>query len=170
MMRLRRPATIGIIICLYCAWQSLGLIQAWMKSPYDRLGWLAFTIWCLPVLIFWFRQRQNPNPSPQGNPLFMGLGLISVFIGSAGSLHALEYIGLSFAIAGLIPFSWVDILWVGSALSWMPAFGWLSGRFFPECAHIVRILVAIIPTGILVYWRFHPHSHTKYGEGSKPSP
>lgn len=150
-MQIRRPSIIGIVICFYCAWQSCELVQSWMRSPYDRFGWIAFLIWFTPVIFFWLRQKQLPDPPPQGRPVYLGLGILSVFIGSIGSLHVLEHMGLAIAIVGLMPFSRLEPIWIFSALSWMPAFGWLSGRFFPECAHLARFILAIVPAGMMLY-------------------
>ena len=35
----------------YGIWQSRNLLEAWLHSPFDRWGWLAFLIWLVPFLV-----------------------------------------------------------------------------------------------------------------------
>ncbi len=150
-MQIRRPRSVAIAICVYCMWQALDLLQAWAYSPYDRLGWAAFIIWCVPVLFFWSRQTRIPLPAPPGRPFFLGMGIFFSFYGTAGSLHVLNHIGLAFSIAGLMPSLKWEILWIASSLSWMPTLGWICGRFFPELIQISRFLISTIPACLAIY-------------------
>ncbi len=150
-MQILRPRSIGITICIYCMWQSENLINAWLYSPYDRFGWITFITWCMPLVFFWGRQSKIPDPPPEGRPLFLGLGLLFSFHGVAGSMHALEYIGLAFALAGLMPSLKWGIIWIGSSVSWMPVLGWLSGRFFPEYILLFRFLLCTIPVVLVMF-------------------
>ena len=149
-----RPPLVGIAICVYCMWQSINLLYAWTCSPYDRFGWVSFLIWCAPVFLFWTRQSKICHISP-ARPIFLALGLFFAFHGLAGSIHVLQHIGLALAVAGLMPSVRLSLLWLFSSLSWMPALGWLSGRFFPDYVQVVRFSMVIFPAFWMVYNIYH---------------
>lgn len=136
---------IEIAVIAYCTWQASDLPTAWYGTPSMRWGWLAMLIWCLPILIYFIRRR------PLGsNPLLLGMAILSSFLGSIGSLHILQHLGLAFALAALLPLSWPMLIWVPSAASWMSAFGWFA-RFYPLAIVIVlQIGIALLGTCLML--------------------
>jgi len=142
----RRPPTVGIAICAYCAWQSASLVQPWISSPYDRFGWVAFMIWCTPVLLYWLFLTDTCLLRPPERPLLLGFGLLFSVQGMISSFNVFQHMGLALAVAGMMPHSRAHLLWLSSSLTWMPVFGWLGGRHFPEFIHLGRFLLVTIPT------------------------
>ena len=136
-----------VSVFAYCLWHARPLLLAWQKSPHDRLGWVAFIIWCLPILL-----RRSIHPSGQYTekrlfPLLV-LALALSFFGSIGSLNALKYTGLALAFAGLAPASPRHILWLFSAVCWMPVFGWMGSHWFPEIIIPARLMTAVAGSGL----------------------
>jgi len=131
-------------------WNSRDLLWAWQHSTYDRYGWLAMLIWCTPLLIFWIRPS-GVTGRENARTVLLGFGLFFSFLGVLGSLNVLQHIGLAFAGAGLASFSWMHAVWLCSALSWMPALGWLGSRFFSNHILTVRLLISIAAVGWIFY-------------------
>ena len=130
----------------YCLWHAQPLLHAWQKSPHDRLGWVAFIVWCLPILLR--RSLHKPGQYIEKSlfPL-LALALGLSFFGSIGSLNALKYTGLAFALAGLAPASPRHTLWFFTAVSWMPFFGWMGSHWFPEIIYQTRLMTAVAGSG-----------------------
>lgn len=120
-----------VLILFYTAYNSMELLNAWVKAPLDWFGWAPFLVW-LPPLIFIGRRKAQP--------LFLWMAVIFSLSGNLVSLNALRYLGFSSAIAAWAPFSWGTWVWWACSVSWMPAFGWLGSRLFPEHVLIVRFL------------------------------
>jgi len=53
----------------YGVWQSRNLVEAWLHSPFDRWGWLAFLIWASPVLIGRGSSKASLVRSPCSRPM-----------------------------------------------------------------------------------------------------
>jgi len=123
---------------------SLDLIVTWMHPSQARLGAVALIIWVTPVVFYW-SLRNRFNEKTKDRPILLGLGLLLSFNGMLGSLNVLEHIGLACAIGALLPPFPMNLVWLASSLSWMPAFDWLGGRFFPEYIIAARILISAIP-------------------------
>lgn len=108
----------GIAAWLYALWQARALGQAWRDSPFDRLGSMAFLLWCVPVLIrAW-----------QGLPVrtvWFAVGVVLSLLGFVSELNAVKYAGLAVVTCGFLPptrASWVQL---AGSVSWMPALGWV---------------------------------------------
>ena len=142
-------------ITVFCLAISGPLFASWIHSPYDHLGWLAFSIWLLPIALI-----RNPdsiestcgsltNSRPDGSstkhatPIALSWsGLIFGTAGNMGELNALKYIGLSFAIASLRRWSGIPMCWMCASISWMPFFGWLARDLQPSTVTGLRIFLA----------------------------
>ena len=144
-----RPPAIAIVICIYCMVNSLDLIVTWMHPSQSSFGAAALVIWVSPVILYW-SLRIRAEEKTEVRPVLLGLGLLLSFNGMVGSLHVLEHMGLACAIASLVPAYPMNLVWLASSLSWMPAFDWLGGRFFPEYIVIARILTAALPACSMV--------------------
>lgn len=121
-----------ILILLYTAFNSLELLNAWANAPLDWLGWLPFVVWLLPLIIVGRKEAHS---------LFLWGAVIFSLLGNIASLNALRYLGFSSAIAAWVPFSWGTCVWWACSVAWMPSFGWLGSRLFPEYVLIARFLV-----------------------------
>ncbi len=129
-------------ITLYCAWNARDLVSAWQNCSFDRYDWLIMIIWLLPLL-FLKHIAKNETASEKTQLLFTGTGLLFSFIGGIGSLNVLEHVALALVIAGWMPCSWVQIIWLLSSISWMPALGWIGTRLFFDHILLVRVLLSI---------------------------
>lgn len=105
----------------YCGWQALDLPVAWWSTPSLNYAWVAFVIWSIPIVLFYHEHR------PQ-YPL-LALAIVTSLIGVLGSLNVFQHIGLVFALASLVPFTWHSVFWMITGVSWMPAFAWLTINF-----------------------------------------
>lgn len=160
-MKFCHPQPVAIAICIYCGLQALGLVYAWKNSPYDRMGGVAFGIWCIPIFWYWLKQA-GMEASPQtGKPLFLGLGLFLSYNGSMGSMHILEHLGLVFALGGIMPTKPIVFLWMAAAITWMPVFGWLSGRLFAAYSDVVRFSILFFPVSGLFYFLSRSNKRTQ---------
>lgn len=107
------------------------LINAWAKAPLDWLGWLPFVVWLFPLIFAGTKEVNTP---------FLWGAVIFSLLGNIASLNALRYLGFSSAIAAWVPLSWGTCVWWACSVAWMPAFGWLGSRLFPEYVLIARFL------------------------------
>lgn len=137
----RRPSLVGLAICAYCAWQCRGLVGAWRYAPLDRLGWVAFLVWCAPIV--WLRLARDQEGQPDDGTALLWVSLVCVCLGTLGSLNVITHVALAAGLVGLLPWSWTHAIWLGSAVSWMPAFGWLVGRQSPQHVFGARLLVVV---------------------------
>lgn len=129
----------------YCLWQARDLIAAWQRSPHERLGWVALFIWGFPIL---YKRSNLIRHQSDSTPLLLGLGLALSFIGDVGSLNVLQHLGLAMVLAGLLPPSPHHLLWTLTAISWMPLFGWIGSRGFPDMILPARLMTAVAGSGL----------------------
>jgi exosortase/archaeosortase family protein len=143
--RTARWPWLEILLLSYCAWRSDNLVGAWFHNPFDRLGWVAFLIWLLPVAVSIFTAdvtRANANGSRLG---LMGIGLGLTFLGDLGDLNFSRQLGLAMLLMSFASRS-CAVLWCVSAVAWLPAAGWLGSRFgvTPEVFGPLRVGVAVL--------------------------
>lgn len=134
------PALVEFAVIAYCTWVSIDVVPSWINTPFQRFGWLAFCIWIFPVLYYWSFPGKKEK---QTTPFFLWLGLALTLTGVLGSLNALKHVGLTVAIMGLLPWSWMLLIWLMTALTWMPALSYFA-RYLPLYTVIIgRILVSL---------------------------
>ena len=142
--------SVQVPVLLYCAWNARDLLGAWQHCLYDRHAWMVLLIWSLPVVM----ARLNPDrrtASGKTQAIYTAAGLLCSFTGGIGSLNLLQYAGLALALACWIPFSRMQLLWLLSSLSWMPALGWIGSRFFLDHVLVVRLMLSVMTSGLLIY-------------------
>ncbi|WP_165498794.1 hypothetical protein [Chlorobium sp. N1] len=133
-------------ITLWSLWQARDLLGAWQHSGYDRYGWLVLLVWCAPLFIF--RLSGKPQNIAESQDMRMlPIALLLTLAGQIGSLHILQHAGLAVALASWLPFSPLQLLWTLSALTWMPAYGWIGSRLFYEHILTARMLPAVMISG-----------------------
>jgi hypothetical protein len=137
------PAAPGII--LFCAYGCQDLLDAWRDSPFDSLGWIALSVWGLPLLVLRREEWEEGGGREGGgaSPALLGAGLGMSLLGALGSLNVLQHAGLALSLAGLLPWRWGHAPWLAAAVSWMPVFGWALGqRCAVEAVPLARMGVA----------------------------
>lgn len=143
----------GLILLAYGMFAARGLIDTWRVAPYDRLSWLAFLIWLLPL--FWPGATSLPAPRRftrrQGGLLFAGC---LVFLAAAAAdVNALNHIGLAIVLASFQrrDSGWI---WLMGAAAWMPLAGWLGSRvgIAPAGFSTCRVLAAAVAASGWVWY------------------
>ncbi len=145
-----QAAAAGAAICLYAGWNARGLLAAWLHSPYDRCGSLAFALWVLPIAGLWVKGAGGPE---RVSPAAFAIGLAVSFAGVATDLNVFEYLGLAIALAGFLPIRPVTFLWLACAAAWMPAAGWAfssHGAALVNCARAAMGLAAAVLTPLFL--------------------
>ena len=131
-----------LAVAAFCAWQAAELLNAWRHSPFDRLGWLSFLIWLIPVAICFIRHNSPATDSV----FFIILALIMAVIGRLLEVNALMGIALAFSLAGFVPSSMQRMFWLAGAISWMPALGWLAHNLPVYMVVATRLLLVVATT------------------------
>lgn len=125
-----REGAVAFAVILYCALSAYPLFQAWIHSPFEKLSFIAFLLWLFPLTI-----KHTSRPST-----LMLIGAIAAtLLGTIGELNTLKYLGLALAIGSFAPWCIPMPLWLLSAATWMPLFGWVSAHFFPALAIPIKL-------------------------------
>lgn len=135
------PSLVEIAILAYCAIMAADLPQSWVSTPSVRYAWIAFTLWMVPWI--WYVANQIRTDKEKGSsPIILGLAVVSSLLGTIASLHVLNHLGLALALAGMLPFSWPQLVWLGSFISWTPALGWATKLLAPLEQFGLQITIA----------------------------
>jgi hypothetical protein len=145
------PSWIELAILAYCVWQAWDL--EWASTPSMRRGGLALALWCMPVFFNQWQAFDQRRPKGATPSLLFAAVLFSA-VGSMGSLHVLTHVGLACALAGLIPWSWPMALWLPSAVTWMPAFGWLLRDLSIPMIQLVQFACVLLGTVVMLFWQW----------------
>lgn len=142
--RMDAGVPVRLLVLAYAAFCSRGLVESWRWTPFDRLAWLAFVLWLLPV---WWSTRQPGAVKGYSACCFVAVGLL--LLGAAADINAFHHAGLACAFAAFhrLGGRWV---WFAGAVAWMPIAGWFGSRLglTPEQFGTARLLVA----GLAVAW------------------
>lgn len=120
----------GVAVLVFSAVMCGDLLRAWRSSPFDGGGHAALAMWFLPVLAALVRHWRAPGDGTPhaGSALLSAGALLLLMLGTMTSLHLLKHTALALAAAAFMPRSRWTFLWLGLAVSWLPALGWaLSG-------------------------------------------
>jgi len=118
-----QPIAAGAAITLYAAWNARHLAGAWLHSPFDRCGSLAFLLWIVPIACLWVTRRLTGRAGRVSSAA-VAIALVVSFAGVATDLSVLEYLALAIALAGFLPVQPATFVWLACAAAWMPAAGW----------------------------------------------
>lgn len=150
-MNPRYPSWIELAVLAYCGWQSWDL--EWASTPAIRRGGLALALWSMPIV--WNQWQAIRQDTAKGNtPILLFAAIVCSLLGSMGSLRVLVHIGLACALAGMLPFSWPMLIWLVSAIAWMPAFGWLSRSLAIPTIHLLQFACVLLGTGVMLSWQW----------------
>ena len=72
----------------------------------------------------------------------------------------MKYMGFAVALSAFLPLQWYALLWLFTALSWMPAFGWLGLQYFPYYLLGARFFLALSGT---ILWIILTYTHAVDG-------
>lgn len=132
----------GFVVCLYCAWEARDVMAAWLHSPFDKLGAVAFLVWALPLVVLY--RASSPPPTW----LFVALGI--TLLGVAMDLNVMKDAGFAVvcaSIAGVATSRIVSrVVCLGTAASWLPALGWIFSGRGPVEVNCLRVAVAVAGT------------------------
>lgn len=142
-MKNLRPKLIEGAVVAFCIWQAADLPHNWLSFPFLHLSWLAFLLWIVPIILYWI--PLGATQEKQTTPLLLWLALLSSLIGMLGSLHALQHVGLVLALAAMMPWtSWLSVIWILSAIAWLPATTYFFVNFSLQTVTIGRLIIAFI--------------------------
>ena len=113
------------VVVVFAALQAHDLLTAWVHSPYDRTGWVAFLLWLTPaVRMLWRYQGRGPT-----NRILILTALTAALTGGICEINFLNYIALAIAVAGRWPLALkYEIAWLALSLGWMPVLGVLGAH------------------------------------------
>ena len=138
------PSLTEAAILLYCVWMALDLPQSWVSTPSVRYAWIAFFLWLTPWM--WVVGRKIFFDEEKGSTLLLlGLAVVSALAGFIGSLHILNHFGLALALAGMLPWSWQQMIWLLSSISWTPALGYMTKHF--ELTQQLALQISLAASG-----------------------
>ncbi|HRY50467.1 MAG TPA: hypothetical protein P5186_20645 [Candidatus Paceibacterota bacterium] len=167
-----RMTAIASGVLLYTGIQASDILNYWRTNPYDRWGWLAFIIWCLPIGLSFLHRRFGAGASRPTAPL-LGLGLAVSLLGTMGDLSLFKFFGFALSLAAIVPWRWSNLVWIATCVAWIHVLGYFlqwfsSNRLF---IHIMRIVIAL--AGVLWFVLVACYSSrlqvTKSDETSKAS-
>lgn len=154
-VRARNAPWLESALLVYAGWSCRNLLTSWFTNPFDRLGWIAFALWLLPLGVV---RHGGLLPAGSGarRPWFLGLGLALVALGDVGELNACQHAGLALILIGFAPRRGRAV-WALSAAAWMPPLGWVASRFGldPGAMAVARVTIATVGLA----WALHAH-HT----------
>lgn len=136
---------VELAILMFAAWQSRDLLNAWQHSPHDHFGWLALLVWLAPLLVQLAR-----GVKLSANPFMMGAAIIGGTLGELTELHFFGHLALALVIAAWFKISWRSLLWLATAVAWMPVFGWWLANFSGGTIFAFRLLLAL--AGAFCLW------------------
>jgi hypothetical protein len=146
-------------VTAFALWRSLDLVEGWRHAPLEKRAWVIFLVWLLPLVVSGRRTHTAPSVADSARPIWPFIpALFLTLVGTLGSLNALCYGGLAFALVGLTGWSWRHWFWLASAVSWMPVFGWLAQGLGLNLLFAVRLAVALLGAAILFRGRLPPVS------------
>lgn len=123
-----------IFIITLSALLSSDLLVAWSRSPFEQFAWIALLLWICPIF---FRKSEAHMP-------ILFLGFFFAIIGWVGDLNFLQHVGLACSVGSLLISRYSHIIWLVSAIAWMPAFGWIGSHYFFEYVIIARIFLVLV--------------------------
>ena len=139
-----QPVAAGAAISLYAAWNARNLLAAWLHSPYDRYGWLAFLLWVFPIGCLWMTRLHTDHAgSKQVSSAAFAIALAISFAGVISDLGALKYLGLAIALAGFLPLQPASFVYLACAAAWMPAAGWALSSHGSLLVNSIRATIGL---------------------------
>ena len=145
---------VALAVPLFCAWLARDLFNAWLHSPHDRLAWLALLLWLVPLT---FRLDDRPRAKIPINIFFLIAAVLCGILGELMKLHFLAHLALALALAAwmkvawrAVHISWRTVVWLLSAVAWMPVFGWGLAPYSES--FILPLRMVVVLAGVLCPW------------------
>ncbi len=133
----------------YCLWSCRDLPGAWLYAPYEHWSWLALLIWLTPVL------RDKGRGVFISGQRWQVMAVVLAALSAIADLRLLAHIGLALLVFGAAPASrqrrLSSAVWLLSAISWMPASGWLLSHLPAPVAAMLRVTTAALTSAWCVY-------------------
>lgn len=150
-MNLASSAWVELAVLGYCTLEAYDVMWAWSSSPLIRWGWAAFLIWIAPI-VFYIVDVQRRGMPKESTLTLLAAAVLFTLVGSLGDLNASRYLGLALAVSGFLPWTWAMVIWIPSALSWMPAFGWFFRSLPVTAVHLLQVSIALVGTTAMLAW------------------
>jgi hypothetical protein len=155
MRNVETPHLVDLVSWLFCAFLSHSIIQDWTGFPLLHWSMASFCIWLIPIFVYWFYPyAQKPRHS---NPMLLGAGVLLSLLGLLGELNILKHLGLALASVGLIPWSNKQLIWLLTAVAWLPATAYLLRSFSFDLVIVLRLLIVTISALTSISVLFYDH-------------
>jgi hypothetical protein len=151
---MKKTLLLTTIIIIYCGWNASDLVTLGKIARLDRLDWIFFLIWFIPIPFYWFFADPNHKEGFSKNNFLLITAIAISLLGLLGSLHVMTHFALAMAFTALIPWFWQKWIWIACAISWMPSIAWLGAHFFLEYLWIVRFLLSVTSASFISYLIF----------------
>jgi exosortase/archaeosortase family protein len=134
-----------LTLLAYAGWCASGLVATWIWTPFDRLGWLAFAVWLLPLVAPARDAVGRMPPWTRIGALAVGLG--ALLAGNVADVNFFYHVGLA-AILTSFNRRRGYLLWAMGAVAWLPASGWFASRagIDPSTFAFIRVFLASVAT------------------------
>lgn len=122
-------------VTAFCAVRTTDLLTAWQHAPLDHLGWIALIVWTIPLV-----RRSESSGAWKAASLIAALVL--AVLATVTDLHVLGHVALACALASWRLWHWSTLLWLITAICWMPAFGWALRSLGADIIFFLRLAIA----------------------------
>ncbi len=139
-MKVHSGQLLIVLVIAYILYNAIWLVPFWKNYWKSDLSWLAFLIWCVPLLF----KRTFPNP------YLLVAGLILSFLGTIGELKIAQSYALALALGSFYPWSLLTALWLLCGIAWSPSFSWIASQFI-SYYQISRVVITSIPVVAQLY-------------------
>jgi hypothetical protein len=143
---------IAEILCLlFCAWAADDLLISWGGTPFLRFGGLTFIIWILPLITYLLLPTTRER---KVHTILLAIAVVLAIVGIIGSVNVISHVALALACWAFTPLLLYTIPWLITAVSWMPAVGYIFREFSPSHVVTGRVLLAVLGAvwGIVVIY------------------
>ena len=142
----RRFPWVALAVLLFAGWRSHDLLCAWQHSPHDRLGWVVLFLWLLPLAL---RLSAGGATGLLANVYWLGAAVAFGLLSALTELHFLGHLALALALMAWLAISWRSGLWLLTAVSWMPVFGWCLENDSAAAVFSLRLL--LVAAGVFAF-------------------
>jgi len=155
-----RKYALKLSILGYCVWHSADLLGAWSSNSAERIAWVSFCVWVLPVLPL-KRFASSRGDAPQN--VLLGVAVLLTFLGQLTWLNCLQHLGLALAVVGWKQPIVGQRLWIISSALWMPAVGWLSSGTLGGSEALARVILSAALVAWLLFLNGPRREHQRTG-------
>ncbi|MEM6823108.1 MAG: hypothetical protein AAF558_14345 [Verrucomicrobiota bacterium] len=132
----------------WAIWLARGLPASWQNAPFDQHSEWVFAFWLTGC--FWMIWER-----PHFDSITWSVALAAQCLGVVGQLNILIYLGLALMLMSLTGIQiYIRVIWIGTALFWMPVIGWLFKTMGADTVVWIRFAGLLVAVFILTAWQW----------------